>query len=168
MYRPKSWLKYASVIVEHRWPIGWIYMAAASLWVYLFAASLDNVPHWLVWLKWLKLAPAVAIPCWLGLRSIESARHNKLENATNGLMDHLIRSNAGDWQDEKAEQTDLVKKIMAQPILDIDEDKAERRVKYHWKQYEKKRGDPRAASALLAAVIDLPPRWIEDVWSGRR
>jgi len=56
---------------------------------------------------------------------------------------------------------------LAQPVLGINKDVAKRRVAYHWKKYEQKQ-DTRAASALLSAVIDLPARWIEDVWSGRR
>ena len=67
----------------------------------------------------------------------------------------------------QAELAELVHTIAKQPILDVGEHKAERRVAHGWKEYEQKR-DSRAASALLAAVIDLPARWIEDVWSGRR
>ena len=46
-------------------------------------------------------------------------------------------------------------------------EKVTRRVEYHWEAYASKH-DNRAGSRLLAAVIDLPARWIEDVWTGRR
>ena len=71
---------------------------------------------------------------------------------------------------EKAEQNQLVTKIMEKRILGVDEDdedKVRRRVAFHWKEY-KENPDARGASALLAAVIDLPARWIEDVSTGRR
>jgi hypothetical protein len=82
---------------------------------------------------------------------------------------------------EEDPQGKLAEKILAKPILGMDKkkdkEKVELRVKHHWKEYEEKLGTPaedeekrgaRAASTLLAAVIDLPGRWIEDVWTGRR
>jgi hypothetical protein len=158
-HRPKSWLKYGFVPVEHRWPIGLIYAAAASLWAYLFTAALVKDQPGLIWLK--LAAPAVVIACWQGLRSIERVRSTKQREAVRCLMGQLLESNEDDSQGK------LLEAIMAQPILGIDKERAKRRVAYQWKEYEKKR-DSRAASALLSAVIDLPARWIEDVWTGRR
>jgi hypothetical protein len=156
--RPKPWLKYGCVPVEHRWPIGLIYAAAASLWTYLFIDAL--VKDHLIWLKF--TAPAVMIVCWQILRWIENTRSKKQRDAVRSLMGQLLGSNDADSQGE------LVKNIAAQqPILGIDEAKAKRRVAYHWKEYEQKR-ESRAASDLLSGVIDLPARWIEDIWSGRR
>jgi hypothetical protein len=177
--RQKSWLKYVSVPVEHRWPIGLIYAAAASLWAYLFTAPLVDrgltwlrqkpyfqshtllgEDHW--WLKLLKLiAPVVVIACWRALRRMEIAHSRKQREAVNSLMGQLLGVNVGDLQAR------LVETIAAQRILGVGKVVAKRRVAYHWKEYEQKR-DPRAASALLGAVIDLPARWIEDVWTGRR
>ena len=158
-HRPKPWLKYGFVTVEHRWPIGLIYAAAASLWVYLFTAALVKDKPWLIWLEF--TAPAVVIACWQGLRWMENARSRKEKKAVKSLMRQLLESNDDD------SQAKLVETIAAQPILGIDKNKAERRVAYHWKAYEQKR-DSRGASALISAVIDLPARWIEDVSTGRR
>ncbi|HEY6388987.1 MAG TPA: hypothetical protein VIX91_25190 [Candidatus Acidoferrum sp.] len=157
--RPKPWLKYGFVPVEHRWPIGLIYAAAASLWAYLFAAALVKDQPGLMFLKF--TAPAVVIACWQGLRWMESARRKKQRAAVKCLMGQLLGSSNDDSQGK------LVQTIAAQPVLGIDKDVAKRRVAYHWKGYEQKR-DSRAASVLLSAVIDLPARWIEDIWSGRR
>jgi hypothetical protein len=180
--RPKAWLKYGVVPVEHRWPIGLIYAAAASLWAYLLTAPLVDrgltwlrqkayfqshtlqvtlgEDHW--WLKLLKLiAPVVVIACWRALRHMESTRSAKQREAVISLMGQLLGVNVGDLQAK------LVETIAAQRILGVRKVVAKRRVAYHWKEYEQKR-DPRAASALLGAVIDLPARWIEDVWTGRR
>jgi len=155
-----------------------IYAAAASLWAYLFTAPLVEYRPGLGWLTF--AVPAVVILCWLGLHWIEDAREEKLRMAVKCLMKQLLEPNDAKLDDS---QSNLVKTIKAWPILgmgkakdknqnknkDKDTDIVERRVAYHWDGYEQKR-DPRAraASALLSAVIDLPARWIEDVWSCRR
>jgi hypothetical protein len=157
--RPKPWLKYGFVPVEHRWPIGLIYAAAASLWAYLFTAALAKDQPGLIWMNF--TAPALVIACWQALRYMESARSAKQREAVKYLMGQLLGPHVGDSQGR------LVETIVAQPILGIAKDVAKRRVAYHWKEYEQKL-DSRAASALLSAVIDLPARWIEDIWSGRR
>ena len=77
------------------------------------------------------------------------------------MMDKVLKSHDG------ASQVKFVETIVAEPRLGIDERKAKRRVAYLWTRYEQNR-DSRAASALLGGVIDLPGRWIEDVWTGRR
>lgn len=110
---------------------------------------------------WLPLAAvAVVIAAWLGLRSMESIRSRNQREAVKVLMWQLVESKLGDSQA-------LVEIIATQPTLGIDRDVTARSVKHHWKGYEQK-GDARPASALLSAVIDLPARWIEDIWTGRR
>ena len=157
--RPKSWLKYGFVPVEHRWPIGLIYAAAASLWAYLFTAALVKDHLIPIWLQF--TAPAGVIACWQGVRWIESTRSKTLRATVKSLMGQLLESNDDDLRGK------VVETIAAQRILGIDKEKAKRRVEYHWKGYAQER-DARAASALLSRIIDLPARWIEDVWSGRR
>lgn len=157
--RPMSWLKYGFIKVEHRWPISWIYMAAASLWAYLFTAALVKDHPSLMRLP--PAAPAVVFLCWRVLHWIEAARSAKLREAVYSLMGRLVGSHDEDVQNI------LVSAIAERPILGIGTAVATRRVAHHWKEY-KPRGDPRAASLLLSRVIDLPGRWIEDVWTGRR
>ncbi len=159
MHRPKSWLKYGFVPVEHRWPIGVVYAAAAALWAYLFAAALGKDQ---LWPK--IVAEAVVIGGWLLARSMESDRKTKLRKAVKSLMKQLLETNAGD---EQATQAELVDKIAKRPVLGIDKAVAQQRVQCHWREFEEA-PDASGASALLAAVIDLPARWIEDVWTGRR
>ena len=164
--RPKDWLKYGFVPVQHRWPIGLIYAAAASLWAYLFTAALVKGQSGLIWLKF--TAPAVVIACWQGLRLMEDVRSRKQKKIVEDLMRQLLGSNDVDAIiAEKPILGILAKKIAAEPEWDISEEKAKRRFAYHWKRCKQTR-ETRSASALLSAVIDLPPRWIEDVWSGRR
>lgn len=170
--RPKPWLKYGPVPVEHRWPIGLIYAAAASLWAYLFTAALLNTGWTAALVKnhtsliWLQLAtPAVVLACWQGLHLMENARNRKQREAVKSLMGQLVGSKVVETM--AAQPRKLADSIAAQRILGIGRVKAGRRVAYHWQGYEQKR-DSRAASDLLSAVIDLPARWIEDVWSGRR
>jgi hypothetical protein len=188
--RPKSWLKYGfvrlkygSVRVEHRWPIGLIYVAAAGLWAYMFVDAfsrdtswLNVLPSWPIWLQpgmkwlqtqlgWMKLfVPVVVFASWLLLRSMEERREKEQRNAVKDLMEHLLGPRL---QPHQGEQAALVEKVAKKRILDVKTNKAERRIAYHWNG-DKQKWDPRAASALLAAVTDLPARWIEDVWTGRR
>jgi hypothetical protein len=110
------------------------------------------------------VAMVCVIGCWRGLRLIENARSRKQREVVESLMKQLLWSKSPELDDAQAE---LVAAIVAQPILDVGEDKAKRRVVHHWNRYKEKK-DSRGASALLADVIDLPARWIEDVWSGRR
>jgi hypothetical protein len=149
------------VPVEHRWPIGLIYAASASLWAYLFTAALVNGHPRLIWVK--LVVPAVVIAGWKVLHSMETTRSDEQREAVRTLMVQLIGPpNKDDSQGQ------LVETIVAKKkILGVNKEKAERRVAHHWKEYEKKR-EPRAAGILLAAITDLPGRWIEDIWSGRR
>ena len=170
--RPKPWLKYGPVPVEHRWPIGLIYAAAASLWAYLCTAALLQTAYTAVLFKnhprlmWVQLAaPAVVLACWQGLHFMENARSKRQREVVTSLMGQLVGSRVVVTM--ASQPRELVESIAAQRILGVGTVKAERRVYYHWQGYEQKR-DSRAASALLSAVIDLPARWIEDVWSGRR
>jgi hypothetical protein len=52
-------------------------------------------------------------------------------------------------------------------LFGIDKEGAERRVAHHWTMFDEKK-NRRAASLLLAAITDLPARWIEDISGGRR
>src|SRR5579864_75372 len=173
--RPKAWLKYGPFLVDHRGPIGWIYMAAASLWAYMFVDALGKDPYWQKllpsWLMWLKVfVPFVAFICWKQLRSLQKARKKKRREVVERLMEQLLGPKVRALQDE---QDKLANAIMVEPILGFDKNKEDdkvmvrRRIICHCNGNEPKR-DSRAASTLLAAVIDLPARWIEDVWSGRR
>jgi hypothetical protein len=167
--RRSSFLKYG-LAVEHRWPIGFIYAATASLWAYLFTAALYPAS------RWPQVAvPAAVIACWQGLRWMERKHNEKQKEIVKGLIGTLLGSN-----DEESLLT-LAQRIAAEPILDkivktiiteqpilgIETAKVMRRAAYHWVEYDRKH-DRRAASILLSKVIDLPARWIEDVWSGRR
>jgi hypothetical protein len=96
---------------------------------------------------------------------MENARSKRQREVVTSLMGQLVGSRVVVTM--ASQPRELVESIAAQRILGVGTVKAERRVYYHWQGYEQKR-DSRAASALLSAVIDLPARWIEDVWSGRR
>ena len=183
--RPRFWLKYVFVEVDHRWALGLIYAAAASLWAYLFTAAVVDTAacskHHLIHI-WLEFAVPVAVVLspW-GLRWIEKMKKDALEETVKNLMNRLLGLNDDDAKDRIDSDSKLITAVMsAERLLGINEKKATRRVKCHWDIFVQKRNlptagalsdaerDRRAASALLAAVIDQPARWIEDVWSGRR
>jgi hypothetical protein len=163
--RPMNWLKYGPLSVEHRWPIGLLYAATAALWVFLLvrsaSANIRVSPSTVTVIEW--LAPAGVIACWLLLRKMESVRRKELRDAVYALKIHF--DNRGS-SNEVCQQ--IVAAIAAQKALfGLDPDMVERRAKHHWPAYAStQRLD--AGANFLSAIIDLPARWIEDVWTGRR
>jgi hypothetical protein len=163
--RPASWLKYGCVTVEHRWPIGLLYAASAALWAFIAAKSLVDLygQQTEVTITSELLTPVVVIACWLLLHKMEQSRGEKLRDAILGLKDRLVTDAA-----DSASQELIAKEIAAhQSVLGVEIKRATRRVHYHWPAYASKH-DVEAGSQLLSGVIDLPARWIADVWTGRR
>lgn len=170
--RPTRWLRYGPLPVEHRWPIGSLYAAAAALWAYLLVTGLVaclSIPaQYAIALE--LIAPILAIACWLWLRSMEGDARDDLRAAVYSLKDQMVTKNSLEegHLDIDIDLERVVTAIVAkEKQLGVDATQAKRRVKYHWDEYATKR-DARAASHLLSAVIDLPARWIEDLWTGRR
>ena len=166
--RPARWLRYYGLPVEHRWPVGLLYAASAALWAHLFVHSLSEAlgcPAGSALALTLRLlAPALVVLCWLRLRGMESERKRELEEVLAILKTKLVTNEASGPND----LWEVVKAIATEErLLGVDEKTASRRVKHNWDAYAASR-DVRAASALLAAVTDLPGRWIEDRWTGRR
>jgi len=164
--RPASWLKYGWVKVEHRWPIGLLYAASAALWAFIAAKSLIDLygQQTEVTITLELLTPVIVIVCWLLLHKMESSRSEKLRDAIMGLKQWLVT----DAAPGSASQEQIAKEIAAhQSVLGVDIKKATQRVHYHWPAYASKH-DVEAGTQLLSAVIDLPARWIADVWTGRR
>lgn len=165
-HRPQSWLKYGPVAVEHRWPIGLLYAAAAALWASLLAGAIAKrlcaapPPIWPE-----ILAPALVLGSWQLLKWVERRRRKKLRFVVKLLTNQLVPQNSPELDEPQRKLIDAI--TTHQPLFGLDEKTAQRRVVYHWTAFEEKR-DLRAASQLLGAVIDLPPRWIEDISGGRR
>jgi hypothetical protein len=164
--RPASWLRYGRVKVEHRWPIGLLYAASAALWAFIAVKSLLALSGEEIIVKNVleSLAPVIVILCWWPLHKIEKSRDDRLKTAISALMKQLVT--------EVPPGVDSIQKIEEKllehkSVLGIDMKNAKRRVDYHWPAYASKH-DVDAGSQLLSAVIDLPARWIADVWTGRR
>jgi hypothetical protein len=172
--RPTTWLRYGPVPVEHRWPIGLVYAAAAALWTYILVKGLP-IPSWYLRVTGLPipscyrlalelLAPALVIACWRWLRYMERTARKQLRCAVRSLKHQLVT----EGPPGKDAPQQVIRAIVAKrKELRVCEKKAERRVLYHWQAYAEKH-DERAGSGLLSAVIDLPARWIEDLWTNRR
>ncbi len=166
--RPRSWLRYGPMRVEHRWPIGLVYASTAALWAYLFAHAVFprwRLPGW-AHVSGTLLAPALVICVWWLLRQREEARATRLRKAVVSLRDQFTKLSRGtsvhDMAVEIAKQKEL---------LGCDLETAERRLRYHLPIGSI--GAPQISddfrdSLVLGAVIDLPARWILDVWTGRR
>jgi len=164
--RPGSWLMIFGVKIEHRWPIGLLYAATAAFWAYLLARSLADaarlsrpVPDMLG-----LAAAVVVIGAWQLVRAIEEDRRKALRGFVKDLQKQLVRTSppeAGILGEVKAT---LMRECSH---FGLRQAAIERRAEHHWPAYAE-RHDLTAASEFLAATIDLPARWIEDVWTGRR
>jgi hypothetical protein len=165
--RPASWLRYGRVKVEHRWPIGLLYAASAALWAFIAVKSLLALSGEEIIVKNAleSLAPVIVILCWWLLREMENARDKKIGAAIRELQKSLVAEGAPAISSEEEKIAKEIAKY--EPLLGIDLKEAKRRVHYHWDAYASKH-DLQAGSDLLSAVIDLPARWIADVWTGRR
>jgi hypothetical protein len=162
--RPQTWLKYGPISVEHRWPIGMLYAATAALWAYLAMRPLIAGQRTTFTFNLEFLTPIVIIAGWLLLRKLESIRGKKLRKAVRSLMDQLVTETPPGSKDRQR----IEEAIAAQKSLfGVDPEKAARRVRCHWTAYADRHDIP-AGSQFLSAVVDLPARWIADVWTGRR
>jgi hypothetical protein len=161
--RPTSWLKYGPLRVEHRWPVGLVYAATAALWAYLLACTAVgelSVPfRFSVMVK--VLTPALIIACWLLLRKAEAGRRERLRS----VVDSLHKDLDSPGEDRMQRVVCTIGKNAT--LLGCDAETARRRLEHHWTAYASKQ-NAETRSILLSAVIDLPARWIEDVWTGRR
>lgn len=164
--RPGSWLVVFGLKVEHRWPIGLLYAATAAFWAYLLVRSLANaarlssaVPDVLG-----LAAAVVVIGAWRLVRAIEEDHRKALRGFVKDLQKQLVRPSppeGGILSEVKATLMGKCAHFGLKPAA------IERRADHHWAAYAA-RHDLAAASEFLAATIDLPARWIEDVWTGRR
>jgi hypothetical protein len=164
--RPGSWLLIFGLKVEHRWPIGLLYAATAAFWAYLLARSLAGaaslsspVPDMMG-----LTAAVVVIGAWQLVGAIEQDHRKALRRFVEDLRKQLVRQSPPEdgvlkgvttTLKEKCEQFGLKPEVVAG------------RAEHHWTAYAE-RHDLAAASKFLAATIDLPARWIEDVWTRRR
>ena len=164
--RPVSWLQYFGIPVEHRWPIGLIYASTAALWAYLATLPLLKIVDPKILPPWFTLiSPAAVIAGWLMLRALEFMRRRQLCTAVLQIICSLQLKNKIPGGDSKQW---LVQEVFRNKrLFGLKLEKIQRRVDYHWRIYT---GNPdlEAASQLLAAITDLPARWIEDISSGRR
>jgi hypothetical protein len=175
--RPQSWLKYGKsrqwagikwrpISVEHRWPIGLIYAATCAFWVALFVnATLRSVAPPLTTYG-VELAASLAVFwVWIRLRESERSRRKKLKLT----VIEIIRG-IDAWHAQGPTQLrDKLSSSIAESedLFSIDQETARSRIEYAI-QHLHDLTAIRNKSLLLAAVIDLPARWIEDVSSGRR
>jgi hypothetical protein len=167
--RPTTWLRYGGIPVQHRWPVGLLYAATAALWAYLLVkAVLANLPlqQTAVWCLE-ALAPISVILGWRLLKRIEDARQEELREAVRSLKALLVTEGAPASGAKDAVVTAVMANKRPFGFTDKHRKKVERRIEFQWPDYEP-RHDSGAGSYLLSAVIDLPARWIEDLWTGRR
>lgn len=194
--RPTSWLKFMGRSIEHGWPVALIYAASAGLWLAAALSSLlrhvlefCNVPDLLTCSERASVirgASEIAIPLAVTLfiwRLYWSYRRNaKSENSRAKGVVHLVvpelarlrRLNGAITSCSALEA--VASKISAGG--QVDALVASARLHYYLSLPEYNEFTPRLATNdqigvacacyILAAVVDLPARWIRDVHLGRR
>jgi hypothetical protein len=154
------------VTVEHRWPIGMIYATACALWAALFMrAILNGVGSSILTTGAEAEAGLIVFWVWIRLRAARDRSRRHLRDQVVQIMIDLEK-----WAlaDSARVNEDLSSAIgERERYFGIEKSKASARVK-HFMQKPHDLRDSRERSLLLAAIIDLPARWIEDVSSGRR
>lgn len=162
--RPGSWLLIFGLKIEHRWPIGLLYAATAAFWAYLLARSLADAAR-LSRPDMLGLAAAVVvIGAWRLVRAIEENHRKALRGFVKDLQKQLVRPSPPEDGILAEVKATLMRECAH---FGLKRAAVERRADHHWPAYAAGH-DLGAASEFLAATIDLPARWIEDVWTGRR
>lgn len=164
--------------MEHGWPIGFVYAASAAVWAYVLVNAVT--PDWLIPWKgivfgpvWPWVATVVIVLTWLGLRRWERDASTQLKETVKKLEDSFGKSTV-----TVEGLLDLLKEEPSIVRLFRDRkgalDTMKRRLEHQKSALDHARGiadkatKGHALSVVLSNVIDLPSRWIHDVWTGRR
>ncbi len=173
--RPMPWLRIAGWTVSHRPSVRLVYVASAGLWAYLLADGL--VPHPAgdsgnAWLRRVEeIAPYAAaltpLAAWRILRSLTESARTALRTHV-GVLRSVLEDSANDVAVITAKVLEgggLEAALGSHP-----EAKVKRRLEYNMGLLDEGRRerDQKKLALVLSRAIDLPARWIEDVWTGRR
>lgn len=171
--RPTPWLSFGPWKVEHGWPVGFIYAASAAVWTYVLvhAATPDLFVPW----RGIKFGPvwpwvgaACVLVVWQILRAWEKWQGDVLEAVVVKLKEPFSTKTTAELVKLLADDS-RVRSLFRRP------DKAAKKIKQRLtiqeqalKAAQKPGRDYAALSLILSNVVDLPARWIHDVWTGRR
>jgi hypothetical protein len=156
----------STVVIEHRWPIGLIYAATCAFWAaYFVRGTVGSSASWTVTSGAELAAALMVVWVWMRLRAAQIRQRKRLRNQVIKLM--------LDIENWKAAGSEVLCKRLSRAIgfrealFGIGKKDAAARIRHQLKKpYDM--DNQRDCSLLLAAVIDLPARWIEDVTTGRR
>jgi hypothetical protein len=171
--RPTPWLSFGPWKVEHRWPVGFVYAVSAAIWTYVLVRA--TTPELLVSWEgmtfgpvWPWLGAICVLIVWLILGEWEKSRADALEAIIVKLKDSFGTKSKDELVKLMA-QDETIRALFRRPKKAAE--KIEKRLTLHEAalQAAQKAGpDYDALSLILSNVIDLPARWIHDVWTGRR
>lgn len=172
-HRPSTWHRLiGSIKVEHRWPIHLVYVASAALWLWMSLQSIAYLGGSA------RIAVAVVFACftlWF-LEYSRSASGERYRSAVREGMDLLVNAPVGAEAQRRATE---VGHVLALHLGGGDPAalKYEKRMRFYlqpenadefWPSRQKTQLDVREASYVLGLTIDMPPRWVRDVYTGRR
>ena len=167
--RPTSWLKFGPWKVNHRWSVGLVYAASFAIWLHLLVYDLATswkVDHRQI-VSWLSVF--ITGVGWALLVASEKLHRKQLREEIDSLRAALGTASL----DELVKRLTKSKRLSG--LFRAEAEKTiRRRLKYQWAILEEARRRQDADAQLevqalaLAATVDLPARWIYDVWSGRR
>jgi hypothetical protein len=171
--RPRSWLSFGPWRIEHGWPVGFVYALSAAIWTYVAVNAVTPAlvfswkgvtfgPFW----PW--CATALALVGWMGLRKLERTKQKRLKKSVEGLEAAFRQSSHANLIGALKDNREMVR--LFSDRKDAAE-KIEGRLKAIALEQARSKHEPEKGEALalvLANVIDLPARWIHDLWTKRR
>jgi hypothetical protein len=170
--RPMPWLRFGPWHVSHRPAVGLVYAASAGLWGFVLADGLVRRTDAFDDRRWLATviswaAALLFVQIWRGLRrATEHARTALREDVR--YLRPIFEDRASDVVATGAK---VLQRLSLAALLEPDsENKVTRRLEHNSGLLEQGRRERDLSKLALALsrTIDLPARWIEDVWTGRR
>lgn len=173
--RPDRWHRLAfGISVEHRWPINLVYAASAALWLWIVLTKRPGP----------ELTPGVAAIgavafCAVAMQTLRissEASKRRYRRAVKEAMPLLLGARFGPLGHGNASDAArvLARHIGSGPSSAVQ---FERRIRFYLdpensKEFLSSTGqvalDVRLASLVLGQTIDMPARWIRDIYTGRR
>ncbi|HEY6555900.1 MAG TPA: hypothetical protein VI072_01450 [Polyangiaceae bacterium] len=173
--RPDRWHRIAfGIFVEHRWPINLVYAASAALWL-LIALTANPGPN---------VAPDLGLFCSVVfaivamtiLSQSRKTSHRRYRRAVEQTMPLLVGAPFGPEGHGRAADA---ARTLARHLGGGAESTSrfERRIRFYLDPESTGEFLPRtgkgaldvlSASLLLGQTIDMPSRWIRDIYTGRR
>jgi hypothetical protein len=190
--RPDKWHRLGpGVYVEHRWPIHLVYVASAALWLWMILSSLgqswigrrslppdtgDSNSETALAIASVTIAVVFAVLLMWHLSRSRKASSARYRHAVRDAMELLVNASVGPEAEQRAADVGRALALRLGGGLERARRFESRVLFYLGSDNEREflprrkgmRLDVRTASYILGYTIDMPARWIRDIFQGRR